>query len=106
MKIHNNGDILTISNIKELAAGNSEIFRDEVRAVFPSDVRAIEIDLSQTEFVDSSGLGALVSVYKLANPRGSAVAVRLVNPAPPIQQILELTRLHRLFEIVVPVQHD
>jgi hypothetical protein len=33
MKIHNNGDILTISNIKELAAATSEVFRDEVRAV-------------------------------------------------------------------------
>lgn len=100
MKIDDSGDILTISNIKELAAGNSDNFRDEVRAAMPSDVKAVEIDLSDTDFVDSCGLGALISVYKLVNSRHGNVPVRLINPIPSIQQIFELTRLHRIFEIV------
>jgi len=99
MKIHDNGDVLTVSNIKELAAGNSDSFRDEVRAALPPRVKALEIDLSETDFVDSCGLGALISVYKFLN-RAGAVPVRLVNPAPSIQQIFELTRLHKIFEIV------
>src|SRR5690349_17606358 len=99
MKIHDNGDVLTVSNIKELAAGNSDSFRDEVRAALPARVKALEIDLSDTDFVDSCGLGALISVYKFLNRAGS-VPVRLVNPAPSIQQIFELTRLHKIFEIV------
>src|SRR5258705_790966 len=100
MKIHDNGDVLTVSNIKELAAGNSDHFRDEVRAALPTGVKAVEIDLSDTDFVDSCGLGALISVYKFVNGRNGPVPVRLVNPTPPIQQIFELTRLHRIFEIV------
>jgi anti-sigma B factor antagonist len=100
MKINESGDILSISNIKELAAGNSDMFRDEVRAAVPSGVKAIEIDLSDTNFVDSCGLGALISVYKFVNSRHGPVPVRLVNPTPSIQQIFELTRLHRIFEIV------
>ena len=100
MKIHDSGDVLTISNIKELAAGNSDNFREEVRAAVPSGIKAIEIDLSDTDFVDSCGLGALISVYKYVNSRDGPVPVRLVNPTPSIQQIFELTRLHRIFEIV------
>ena len=100
MKIHDSGDVLTISNIKELAAGNSDSFREEVRAALPPAVKAIEIDLSDTDFVDSCGLGALISVYKFVNGRNGPVPVRLINPAPSIQQIFELTRLHRIFEIV------
>src|ERR1700704_6348619 len=100
MKIDDSGDILTISSIKELAAGNSDSFREEVRAALPSRVKAIEIDLSDTDFVDSCGLGALISVYKLVNNSSGSIPVRLVNPTPSIQQIFELTRLHKIFEIV------
>ncbi|MDB6031725.1 MAG: hypothetical protein JWM16_2063 [Verrucomicrobiales bacterium] len=100
MKISAQDSILNISDIKELGASNSENFRKEVRAAIPDPVRAIEVDLSQTNFLDSCGLGALISIYKLANNNPQPVAFRLLNPTPPIQQILELTRLHRLFEIV------
>ena len=72
MKIHESGEVLTVSHIKELAAGNSDSFREEVRAALPSRVKAIEIDLSDTDFVDSCGLGALISVYKLVNNRSGA----------------------------------
>jgi anti-anti-sigma factor len=73
--------------------------RTEVRANLPQS-RAIEIDLSQTEFFDSSGLGGLVSVHSLASSHNGGIPVRVVNPTPAIQQLLELTRVHRLIEIV------
>src|SRR3954463_11034424 len=99
MKINETGDILKVSNIKELSSDTSEFFREEVRAAVAPDVKAIEIDLSETDFVDSCGLGALISIYKFANRRHVAVPVSLVNPSSSVQQILELTRLHRIFEI-------
>lgn len=99
MKIYDSGDILRVSNIKQLSAETSDFFREEVRAAAVSDIKAIEIDLSETDFVDSCGLGALISIYKFANRRHAAVPIRLVNPSSSVQQILELTRLHRIFEI-------
>ena len=74
-------------------------FRDEVRAAMPTDPGMIEIDLSQTRFVDSSGLGALFALYKAANNNHDGVTLRLVNPRPSIQQLFELTQLYQLFEI-------
>src|SRR3954467_8481411 len=99
MKILDSGDILKISNIKQLSADTSDFVRDEVCAAVAPGVKAIEIDLSETDFVDSCGLGALVSIYKFVNRRHAAIPVCLLNPLSSVQQILELTRLHRIFEI-------
>jgi anti-anti-sigma regulatory factor len=42
-----------------------------------------------------------VALYRwVQRHRGNEVAFRLVNPAPPARQLIELTRLHHLFEIV------
>jgi len=99
MKIENQGQCLSISDIPELTAVNSANFRDEVRAVLPGSPSIIEIDLSQTRFVDSSGLGALFALYR-ATAQRNGVILRLLNPRPEIQQLLELTQMQQLFEIV------
>jgi len=98
MKIQSNGDTLRASAIMELSAANANAIRDETRHAFGESQRNIEIDLSQTTSVDSCGLGALVALHKTASARGGVL--RLLNPTPPVQQILELTRMHRIFEVV------
>ncbi len=99
MKIEHDGNNLRVSDIAELNALNATTFRDEVRAALPLEPGTIEIDLSQTQFVDSSGLGALFSLYRAAHGGHNGVTMRLLNPKPPIQQLFELTQLHQLFEI-------
>lgn len=98
MKVEANGETLNVSGIKELGAANSQLFRDEVKGAFSEVQKNIQIDLSETNFVDSCGLGALISLHKTTCGRNGTV--RLMNPTPPVQQILELTRMHRIFEIV------
>jgi anti-sigma B factor antagonist len=98
MKIQSNGDTVRASAISELSAANANSFRDEARHAFGQQQRNIEVDLSQTTAVDSCGLGALVALHKTAVARGGVL--RLLNPTPPVQQILELTRMHRIFEVV------
>ena len=100
MTIRTHGDTLQISGVKELGAANSNSFRDEARAAMTESQKNIEIDLSETSFVDSCGLGTLIALHKTACSRKGMV--RLVNPTPSVQQILELTRMHRIFEIVKP----
>ena len=98
IKVHVRGDTLQIEGVKELSAANANTFRDQVRGAMAERLKNVEIDLSQTLFLDSCGLGVLISLHKTACTRNGAV--RLLNPTPPVQQILELTRLHRVFEIV------
>src|ERR1700679_1532844 len=99
MKIENQGSCLRISDIPELTAVNSDDFRDEVRSALGDSPSVIEINLSQTRFMDSSGLGALFALYRAAT-KGNGVVLRLLNPMPEIQQLLELTQMQQLFEIV------
>jgi anti-sigma B factor antagonist len=98
MKVQHTDETVEVSDLEGLDASNSVQFRDQVRASMNSAQRFIEIDLSTTTFLDSNGLGALIALHKTTCSRNGLV--RLVNPTPPIQQILELTRMHRIFEVV------
>ena len=99
MIIRTNGQTLTISDIAELTAVNSGAFRDEVTAALGNSPAVIEIDLSKTRFLDSSGLGALFALYRTAGT-SSGLTLRLLNPTPEVRQLLELTQMQQLFEIV------
>ena len=98
MKMEVQGDTLRISEVKELGAANANTFRDAARAAMGEAQRNVEVDLSRTTFIDSCGLGALIALHKTACARKGNL--RLLKPQPPVQQILELTRMHRIFEIV------
>lgn len=100
MKMQVHGNTVLVAEIKELRAANANGFRDWVRSSMAGGQKNIDVDLSQTMFIDSCGLGVLVALQQIA--RGKQGAVRLLRPPPLVQQILELTRMHRIFEIVKP----
>ena len=98
MKMEMHGDVLRVSSISQLGETNAKAFREWVRDALNQGHRNIEVDLSQTTFVDSSGLGALIALHKSAASHQGKLL--LLNPQPAVQQIIELTRLDGLFEIV------
>lgn len=99
MIIKTEGQTLSVSEIPELTAVNSGAFREEVTAALRDSPSLIEINLSKTRFMDSSGLGALFSVYRTVGAANGA-KLRLLNPTTEIRQLLELTQMQQLFEIV------
>ncbi|MDU0367553.1 STAS domain-containing protein [Microbacterium sp. NPDC089180] len=54
----------------------------------------VVVDLSETEFVDSSGLGALVACLKTARQAGGDL--RLAAPSEQVTMVLGLTNLDRV----------
>ena len=99
MNIQNKDSQTTVvTGMQELVAANAAQVRDEIRAALPPTCINLDLDLSSLSFLDSSGLGALISLHKTLRSRNGTV--RLIKPADNIQQILELTRLHRVFEII------
>ena len=98
MKLDVEGDTLCVSGVRQLGAANASSFRDWVREAMSAGGRNLDIDLAQTTFLDSCGLGALVALHKTV--RGRSGTLRLLHPQPPVQQLLELTRMDQLFEIV------
>jgi anti-sigma B factor antagonist len=97
MKLEYRGDTLIVGGIQELNGANAGRFRDQIRSALSEPLRNIEIDMSQATFMDSSGLGALISLQKTARSRQGWV--RLVNPTLRVEQILEVTHMHHIFEI-------
>lgn len=98
MNLDNKETTLIVSAVRELTAGTASEAKAKIRIRFSADLKDIDFDCSSLDFLDSSGLGALISVQKLALERGGKF--RLLAPRPGILQVLELTRLHRVFEIV------
>jgi anti-sigma B factor antagonist len=54
------------------------------------------VDLRHVQFIDSTGLGMLVSVLREAREQGGAVA--LLNANREVGRLLQITGLERLFE--------
>jgi anti-anti-sigma factor len=90
---------LEVGGLLELVASIAARVRDDIRAAITPAHTALEIDMSTVTFLDSSGLGALIALHKTVRSQNGIL--RLVNPAPGARQIIELTRLHRVFEIVL-----
>lgn len=58
--------------------------------------RKIVVDLSECEFIDSTFLGAMVVSLKKVTAMGGDL--RLVGFHPAVHSMMELTRMHRVFE--------
>ena len=70
---------------------------------YQSQIEPVDIfvlDLSETTFVDSSGLGMLLVLDDYAKDRKAKIVI--MNPAPPALESLQTANIHKLFEIVLP----
>ncbi len=68
--------------------------REQLRDLVDSGSRRLVVDLSTTDFVDSSGLGALISGLKSARQAGGDL--RIAAPNAQVRSVLSLTRLDRV----------
>jgi anti-sigma B factor antagonist len=91
------GNLIVTVLVSRLDAAIAREFKAGVEAAWTSGLNKVEIDLDAVEFVDSSGIGALLSVYRKLPP-GVGVT-RLTKVKPGVLAVLELLRLHRVFEL-------
>ena len=94
---------VTVLFVREdrLDANNSEELKIELRHLFDSGTKDLVIDLKEVLFIDSSGLGVLVSGYKNASTQHGSL--KLSNLQSQVKSMFELTRLHRVFDIFTTV---
>lgn len=72
-------------------------FRDQMDEFISSGLQRIVLDLSRVEFVDSSGLGAIVTTQKRL---GRARDLVLCGPGEAVLRLFKLARLDKIFQIV------
>lgn len=100
MNIETHNNTLVISALTELTALSASELKAAARLRFTAGLQDIDFNCAGLGFIDSSGLGALISLQKLTAERGGKF--RLLAPGPQVLQVLELTRMHRVFDIVQP----
>lgn len=71
--------------------------RQELHALVDGGQRDVVVDLSGVEFIDSSGLGALISGLKVARQAGGDL--RIAAPTRQVVTVLELTNLNRVLAV-------
>ena len=81
----------------QLIVGNRQELKDLVQAALDRGERRILIDFSRTGYIDSSGLGALVSISKRIRESGGELRLSGLNE--DLRSLFELTKLDTLFAI-------
>jgi anti-sigma B factor antagonist len=92
------GSGVTVVTVEgQLIVGNRQELKDLVFAALDKGERRILIDFSQTGYIDSSGLGALVSISKRVREAGGELRLSGLNE--DLRSLFELTKLDTLFAI-------
>ena len=95
MQDHDSLAVLSLSGRLDLASGAT--LKEQVKRLIEKSTIQIHLNLSEVEFINSSGLGALVSVMK--EVRLQKGRLTLSNLASYVQEIFEITQLSHIFEI-------
>jgi len=91
----NNITLITIPG-DTLDASNAKEFRRSISGAI-SDSSSVVFDLSRLQFVDSSGLGAILSCFRQLTASGGDL--KLCGMTKPVRVLFELVRMHRIFDI-------
>ncbi len=81
----------------QLIVGNRQELKDLVQGTLDRGERRLLIDFSQTGYIDSSGLGALVSISRRIREAGGELRLSGLNE--DLRSLFELTKLDTLFTI-------
>ena len=95
--IHKEGDVCVVSVEGQLIVGNRQELKQKVLDEIERGERKFLVDFSQTGYIDSSGLGVLVSLSKKIREHGGEL--RLTNLNEDLKTLFELTKLDTLFQI-------
>ncbi|MGR9014396.1 MAG: STAS domain-containing protein [Gammaproteobacteria bacterium] len=92
-----NGCSVLFIKEERIDAHNSGELKEAVLHLIEQGEVNIIVQLEQVRFIDSSGLGALLSGYKHAAAKSGRLAI--ANMQQQVLSMFELTRLNRVFEI-------
>lgn len=84
----------------ELDENSSVYARNTLDDVFSgNNFNQVIIDLSELEFMDSTGIGVLIGRYKLMKERG--IPIYICNPSKHAEKIFKMTGLYQLMPKIV-----
>ncbi len=79
-----------------LDAQRAPAFKDAIAPLVAAQPERILLDASGVEFVDSTGLGSLVSLLKIMGATGE---LAIAGPRPAVRKLFTVTRLDRVMRL-------
>lgn len=74
---------------------NADEFKDTFKDYVEDDIQNFILDFSETEVLDSTGLGSIFSLYREISPEDGQVA--FADVSRPVQVVVQLTRTYKVF---------
>ena len=72
--------------------------RDLMVGLLADGSRHFVLNLGSVEYIDSSGLGQLITIWSSVRNKGGHMTV--LNPTKRVERLFEITRLNKVFEIL------
>ena len=88
--------VLDLSGRITLGEGSVQL-RDAIRGLIGKGSRSILLNLGDVNYIDSSGLGELVSAFTTA--KNQQAEVKLLKLTKKVHDLLQLTKLYTVFDI-------
>ena len=88
--------VLDLNGRITLGEGSVQL-REAIRDLISKGSRTILLNMGDVNYIDSSGLGELVSAYTTAKNQGASV--KLLNLTKKVKDVLQLTKLYTVFDV-------
>ncbi len=91
------GNVLVVKILNNrLDAHGANEFKEKMSEYISNGNQLIVLNLSEVDFVDSSGLGAMVSVLKML---GENAQLAVCNVTEQVERLFKLTRMNKVFNM-------
>lgn len=87
--------IVTVQH-QRIDAAVALAFKDQMRKITEDQPETVLLDLNHVQFIDSSGLGAIVAAMKNLSPARKLV---LAGLTPTVEKVFRLTRMDSVFGV-------
>jgi anti-sigma B factor antagonist len=97
LDVHHDADYLLLRPRGELDLHSGHLFRERLTDLMREAALPLVLDLSDLQFIDSSGLGALLTILRVPEERRPRIVLSPANG--PVGRLLRTTRLDLLLTV-------
>jgi anti-sigma B factor antagonist len=92
------GDVTVVDAVGRITLGEgASAFRDTIRDLAANGRKKLLLNLAEVSYIDSSGIGEMVSGFTTVTNQGGAV--KLLNLTKRVRDLLQITKLYTVFEV-------
>lgn len=92
------GDVTVVDVAGRITLGEgASALRETIRGLVAKEQKKIILNLSEVSYIDSSGIGELVSGFTTVTNHGGVL--KLLGLTKRVQDLLQITKLYTVFDI-------